>query len=194
MKTFYVWFDSGFAFESMRSELFRECKEVGRYRVVRTKCEIGYCQGRAEVYDKEDEGLIKKSVIKWGGNFYDGPPKTARFWVWANSGLVRIKIKPGQTLDWGTYEKTDEGFSSTYETWEWCDIDGLVTHTHGSDGRDCDGRFQSGGEQRCRDNQLAQGRTNYDMLPDGKGKVIHFPNWYDAEQYQRDYEAEKAGY
>jgi hypothetical protein len=110
--------------------------------------------------------------------------KTARFWHW-HTGLVKIKIRDGQTVHHSHGGPTDEGYH-----WEACSytFDGhTVTCEWSTDSRDCDGRMTRGGITQCDVERLAQG-----YVDDEAG--VTFPAWEDVSHGQRDYAAEAAGY
>jgi len=107
----------------------------------------------------------------------------ARFWTYINGGPVKLTLHPGQRLTWGKWERTDEGWSSEAYTWtheeqwvslQWCD-----------DGVDCDGRMRRGGKSFVPLTSLHAGNTM-----DG----ITYPAWREKDSWQRDYQAEAAGY
>lgn len=117
-------------------------------------------------------------------------PKTLRFWAFVNGGPVRIKIKPGQTLEWTRLEITDEGFVRSGEIWE--SVTGRVTVFAWHEGRDCDGRVSGSTESYCHVDQLADGYKSPDESFNGQS--ISYPAWQHVETEQRDYAAEAAGY
>ncbi|MCP1852818.1 MULTISPECIES: hypothetical protein [unclassified Bradyrhizobium] len=111
--------------------------------------------------------------------------KTARFWHYHKSGLVRIALRTGQTLHHSHGARTDEGwtresnifsFDGQTVTNEWCD-----------DGADCDGRLTCNGVCSCAADRLSAG---YHDVENG----ARFPDWQAAASIQRDYSAEAAGY
>jgi hypothetical protein len=70
--------------------------------------------------------------------------KNARFWVFINGSHVKLTVKPDVILRWERYERTDEGYSFCGESWA-LSSDGLVVIRETfSDGRDCDGRLETG--------------------------------------------------
>ena len=109
----------------------------------------------------------------------------ARFWHWHRDSLVKLTLKPGQTLHHHYGSDDQEGWSwygSTWThdgdtlTWAWCD-----------DGADCDGRLTQSGETACALTALYAGSR------DESGLVV-YPAWSDAKRWQRDYAAEALGY
>jgi len=107
---------------------------------------------------------IKISVPVWGS--FDDETSTAV-----------VKLRRGQKLSHGAYERTEEGYSSSWVIWS---FDGeTVTREWGSDGSDCDGRLSRGGE---------------DVWDCSTLNDYGFPEWADVESHQRDYSAEAMGY
>ena len=123
----------------------------------------------------------------------------ARIWIWENDGLVKLTLKPGQSLTWRTFCRHDEGWSSRGATWEW---DGeVLTEQSGSDGTDCDGRLSTASESFCAFDKLravqAYDWHDFDYpLPQIKLPVdgVFFPEWTRGKQSQRDYAAEAMNY
>jgi hypothetical protein len=60
-------------------------------------------------------------------------------------------------------------------------------------GRDCDGRYERGGELVCALGDLA-GRDAFAEFPIAENAGIKAPEWRRATGYQRDHAAEAAGY
>lgn len=121
----------------------------------------------------------------------DGP-HNARFWVYTDAGPVKLTLRPGQSLTHYVGGATDEGWSSFSSTWshegdhvrrEWCD-----------DGRDCDGRLTRGGTDACPIGELAAGMPIYWPENEELFEGIHVPAWGEPDRWQRDEQAELAGY
>lgn len=109
-----------------------------------------------------------------------------RFWIYENCGPILLKIRRGQTLRWQTGGRCEEGYYHIARHWT---FDGLfVREQWGEHGRDCDGRFEDGGESECPTCSLRAGNEN----PDDP-KIV-YPDWRKGETYHRDYTAEAAGY
>ena len=73
--------------------------------------------------------------------------RNARFWVWWQDGWVKIKLKPGRTLEFNRHERHDEGHS-----FECCRYthDGLeIGMESTSGGRDCDGYSENRYDAVC---------------------------------------------
>lgn len=110
-----------------------------------------------------------------------------RFWIIGPGGSpVRMKLRPGQSLSRSEGGPTDEGYSAQGDTFEHCGDH--VRREWWNDGRDCDGMFSQGGESCCRADQLDS------HICDWEGKTETWPLWQPADQWQRDYQAEAAGY
>lgn len=110
----------------------------------------------------------------------------ARFWVWINNGHVKLALSPGQSLTWFRGGPTDEGYSSEWSSWT--HEDGRVRCEWATDGRDCDGRFQDGGESACELYALKSQHCPPFTHPEG------MPRWLAVDRWQRDHSAEAAGY
>ncbi|KGT73711.1 hypothetical protein MA20_42960 [Bradyrhizobium japonicum] len=111
--------------------------------------------------------------------------QTARFWHYHKSGLVKIKIRSGQTLHHSHGGRTDEGWHRESNAFS---FDGrTVVNDWCKDGADCDGRLTQHGSCHCPADRLAAG---YDDTENG----ARFPDWQPGETGQRDYAAEAAGY
>ena len=111
----------------------------------------------------------------------------ARFWI--NRGAdneIRIKLRPGMIAAWEQGGPNDEGYGIEGESYR---HDGdHVTRQWWSDGRDCDGRMSSGGDDACRLDRLDAHRYEWE------GSQHTAPAWVPEDVYQRDYSAEAAGY
>ena len=106
-----------------------------------------------------------------------------RFWTSINGSPVKISLAEGQRLGWHQHQIHDEGWSSEYTVWE--ASRGIVTLEAGTDGVDCDGRLSTGYDALCPRYALALGN-------DYEG--VTYADWQPIDTYQRDYEAEAAGY
>lgn len=111
----------------------------------------------------------------------------ARFHAWINGGLVTLTIRPDRSLTHTTGGPTDEGYAWFSETWALGETDDgrpAVLRSYHKDACDCDGRLSSGGTLIC-----PLGRLRTQSI---RGHM--YPDWQTQEQYQRDYQAEAAGY
>jgi hypothetical protein len=108
--------------------------------------------------------------------------KNARFWIYVNTGPVKLTLSPGQSLSWGKFNRTDEGWESEERTWE--HQGGRIQMAWCYDGVDCDGRLRQGGQRFALVTELK----------DKDFEGISWPIWVEEEFCQRDYSAEAAGY
>jgi hypothetical protein len=115
----------------------------------------------------------------------------ARFWVWHRGGWVKLTLTPGQVLSTFQSQQTDEGYCREASTFahhgetvgcEWYET-----------GRDCDGRYERGGELVCDLADLAA-RDAFADFPVRENVGIRAPEWQRAGGYRRDHAAESAGY
>lgn len=110
----------------------------------------------------------------------------ARFWITHLGGFVKLTIKPGAKVQFGTFERHDEGYSRSSETIEY---DGaVVTRRYEDDGTDCDGRMWRAGMVTCDVTQLKA------HVVDSEPTWPQLPLWELEDSNQRDYAAEAAGY
>ncbi len=116
-------------------------------------------------------------------------PRNARFWIWWADGWVKLTLRPGQSLSFGYRGPSDEGWHSHGETYS--HEGDRVTSNITTDGRDCDGRFQTFDDFVCQLDQLAA-REVWNMQDDRLERRA--PAWIALESYQRDHSAEAMGY
>lgn len=113
--------------------------------------------------------------------------RTLRFWTWAIDGFVKLSLRPGDVLTWGTGGPNEEGWSSRTNQWR---HDGTrVVHTLNTDQRDCDGRLSTHNVEAAQRYDLAIHRRIGD-----DGVAVRLPAWENLDSSQRDYAAEAAGY
>jgi hypothetical protein len=88
--------------------------------------------------------------------------------------------------------QTDEGFSYTGHSWL---FDGEeVTYSTHTNALDCDGPISHGGTSYCRLADLKH-HISDDFAGDDMFATIRFPKWQErGKGWQRDYNAEAAGY
>lgn len=114
--------------------------------------------------------------------------KTARFWVYANSGWVRLALRDGDEISHCEHESHEEGFSTEWNTWE---RDGsAIVNTWSTADRCCDGNFSRDGAHESSTRELeahASEEICGEMAPAR-------PVWTQLNSRQRDYSAEAAGY
>jgi len=108
----------------------------------------------------------------------------ARFWIYINGGFVKLTLRPEEALEHFFSERTDEGFRSVYQSWEY---DGsVVVRQWFIRERDCDGRHEDGGVAYWDDGKVAPSYSDPDTM---------LPVWVDGEDYyHRDHTAEAMGY
>ncbi len=109
--------------------------------------------------------------------------RNIRFNVHMNGGVVKMTLKPGESLTHHSYEPNDEGYNAASETWSF--KDGYLCLDVFTHGRDCDGRVSSTTELRCPADRVNAGRNGY-------GDPT--PEWDRTSSRHRDYSAEAAGY
>lgn len=129
----------------------------------------------------------------------------ARFWDIINGGLVKITLKPGQSITHFRGGPTEEGWFLEETTWYYDPyLDAVRCHTI-NDGVDCDGRLSHADEaiSTLEDLRMVTAKKVYWTLDGGASfypklddryKAIKKPRWETLESYQRDYAAEAAGY
>lgn len=116
----------------------------------------------------------------------DYTPRDARFWTYLNGGLVKLTLHTGETLRWMQTRATEEGYSTTCETWE---FDGrIVYNACDSYDSDCDGPHESHADYLCHVNDLHAGYAIHAQ------PGSHYPSWVRTNAYQRDVYAESMGY
>ena len=121
--------------------------------------------------------------------------RTVRFWVWAGSaegGYVKLTLKPGQSLEHSSFDRHEEGWSSSSTTWT--HRGDYLTRECCSDGVDCDGRHSTGF-----DDEAVEMAPQLDHFSSGEyredGPVLGWaPVWEDVGSIRRDYSAEAMGY
>lgn len=115
-----------------------------------------------------------------------------RFWDFVNGGWVKLTLPPDGTLR--THHRggpTEEGYQWETESWWFDRADGLVHSMLTTNGRDCDGRYDSVQHVTCRVDFLT---VNNCVGPDGARLPMKCPAWTEFASAQRDYAAEAAGY
>jgi hypothetical protein len=116
--------------------------------------------------------------------------KNARFWTYCNGQHTKLTLKPEQTLDYDMVRQTEEGYEFLSETYDYDSETGLIHCDTASGGRDCDGTIYHHQTFVCHVDDLQAGNK----VEDENGGVFRFPNWHEKESYQRDPQAEAAGY
>ena len=111
--------------------------------------------------------------------------RNARFWVYSGDALVKLTLKPGQSLHHCQGGPTDEGWSSSAS--EWTRNGQFIDAEHVSDGRDCDGRLTQSTTLSCLVADL------YARAPD-EWAPVYMPAWTQDCSSQRDEYAEISNY
>src|SRR5215203_4826024 len=98
----------------------------------------------------------------------------ARFWVWHRGSWVKLTLTPGQVLS--TFEscRTDEGYHREVSTY--AHHGETVVCQWYETGRDCDGRYERGGELFCPLADLAA-RDAFAEFPVRENFGIKAPEW-----------------
>lgn len=127
------------------------------------------------------------------------PIKTARFWFFINGGWVKLSIPLNTAMPWSKYERTDEGWRAIWYCWTYLprpDGEGNeVTFEYDVRERDCDGQYDTGGAETCRDKELRSVLSLTEIAdPDRPPLPGLLPNWQEESSEYRDYAAEAAGY
>jgi hypothetical protein len=108
------------------------------------------------------------------------------FWVYFDEQWTGVRLAPGESRDFVSGGKTDEGWSSEAEVYTYDAENGMITLDAYSDGRDCDGRLSTEWHGYCL-------ITGLDARPaDEYGPAR--PVWQELRKGQRDYAAEAMGY
>lgn len=131
--------------------------------------------------------------------------RTARFWVWANDGWVKLALRNGQTLTHSISGPTDEGYFSQEETWS---RDGdHVFRSMDERSRDCDGPHElhvecvfglselGSRDMHSEEQQRAAMWGEDPKQPQFNENIdIYTPEWTRVSSSQRDAYAEAMGY
>ena len=114
-----------------------------------------------------------------------GRPRNARFWVSVHGDWVKLTLRPDQELEHAFCEPTDEGWHSEYVCWSHAGDRVELQFLDRS--RCCDGRYDRGGTLIAALDSLANRKPYYDDDP-------MLPSWRTDREWQRDHNAEAAGY
>lgn len=136
--------------------------------------------------------------------------RNAKFWVWHNSGWVRLKLRPGQEIAVESRGFTDEGFKEEYNTYCYDPHEDCIWSKYTSHERDCDGRHSHYSDCVCLVSELellpASEWWKKPALTVAEGRYLFAddweynypnparPNWEKVSSHQRDYYAEAMGY
>jgi hypothetical protein len=114
--------------------------------------------------------------------------RNARFWVWHNGGWVKLTMRPGQSIVLTSGGLNDEGYSYSRERFT---FNGLTVVVEGvTHARDCDGRMDSYSEHYCGVDDLKAMEAEVDEYGERPAR----PHWELGSCFQRDEQAELAGY
>lgn len=143
--------------------------------------------GKRVVYLEGYEGFIlPKQVTKVHPKL-----RNARFWIWENDDWVKVTVKVHQQLVWYQGGPTHEGWRSKRVVFT--HVGDVIERETTSDGCDCDGRLTRTHTEICKIENLKldepyREEGSNDWVPPG------VPQWEKESSFQRDYEAERAGY
>ena len=117
----------------------------------------------------------------------------AKIWINYKGSIVKLTLKPNQTIHTYEYKPTDEGFHAIGHSYR---HDGENIHNSWMDeGRDCDGMHAVYGECYCR---IDETQDNVLMSQNAKGEEYieaYYPNWQKLESDEvYDQYAQLAGY
>lgn len=125
----------------------------------------------------------------------------ARFWIHYREGVVKITLRPGETLAFHHGGPSEEGSSHHEEVFEYIEDDEVIEHTVCSWGRDCDGGYSDTREFVASVHKLASEPERFVDLGDtnwrGESILFHVPptpDWVRKSSYCYDQYAEQAGY
>jgi hypothetical protein len=111
----------------------------------------------------------------------------ARLVFWHNDGWVKLTLKPGQRVELKSGGPTDEGYSYTYEVYEY--IGDKIFYEYVNEACDCDGPLSRFGQYEC---DIIQSK---DEERDEFGNLLrHRPQWNRLSCRQRDAYAEAMNY
>jgi hypothetical protein len=118
--------------------------------------------------------------------------RNARFWVYyaPADGMVKLTLRPGQSLAIAEGGATDEGYS--HEWTEWTHNGDCITREYASHARDCDGPLEQYSTCEASLDELAAVESYCDM--DFVGPPLLVPNWRKVGSCQRDHYAEAMNY
>ena len=121
--------------------------------------------------------------------------QNARFWVYVNSGPVKITLQPGETISHTEGGACEEGHSVESTCWEYPDDEMVVHRSWEQNCLDCDGRLDRYTDDKCPLDDLRSGDSPYVGSDDpATWEGIVWPNWGDCKASQRDHAAEAMGY
>ena len=127
--------------------------------------------------------------------------RNARFWIFWKGDWVKITLKPEQTITIHEFSHTDEGWSSTCETYLYDGEDERVICSIANESRDCDGKHGHYSDYHCPVGELAslereeitEWTVGGEMVGTGVFRPSR-PNWQELTASQYDQYAETMGY
>jgi hypothetical protein len=125
--------------------------------------------------------------------------RTYRIWVKHNGGPVRLSLKVGQSVDLHSGGPTDEGYHRATHVYYIDAEKGVLMGEHTWDSRDCDGRMSGGRDNWARLDELAvrepyAGELSALERQEAEARRVRYPEWQPLDRFQRDYQAEAAGF
>lgn len=128
---------------------------------------------------------------------------TAKLWIDFQGAPVLLKMRPGEAIRIFEGGRTEEGHEWTESEFFY---DGEFIHQEWHrDATDCDGRMESGGHLRVHIVEVLRPsgyspildypEERHDEQRDQRGEPIRYVKWQKVNRsWQRDYQAERAGY
>lgn len=118
--------------------------------------------------------------------------RNARFWVYVNSGWVKVTLRYGDTIEHREGGPTEEGYHVCHMWWT---HNGMwVRRNVDHDARDCDGRYMRRHEDFASLVELGELPLDPDLSSAEDLKDVSRPRWQGEESFYRDHTAEAAGY
>lgn len=123
--------------------------------------------------------------------------KNVRFWEYINGSMVKVTLKPHQSLYHHNSSWTEEGWQSDEHTWRHEGERIILEYAH--EAQDCDGRYSRSAEYvfgGVESREYERGQTARQRRFGIELSDNYFPVaiWQNAGSRQRDYTAEAMGY
>jgi hypothetical protein len=125
--------------------------------------------------------------------------KTYRFWITHDGGPVRLSLKVGQSIDLHSGGPTEEGYHRASQVYYIDREKGVLIGEHDWEARDCDGRMSGGQDHWAYLDELAV-REPYGLRlsalerQEAEARRVRYPEWQPLDRWQRDHQAEAAGF
>lgn len=113
--------------------------------------------------------------------------KNISFHHFFNDGYVKIKLRPGQKINWNQSSWNGEDRSWRAESFEYDADEKRLVYDYSYGGRDCDGVSRAGGTMFADLGKLKE-------IPAYSYPGILKPDWKEEDEWNRDYSAEAANY